>query len=316
MSNPVVSLCIPTNGIIKWLIPVLESIYAQNVDEKLYEVVVTDNGRNLKFKNAINKYISTKTNFVYKKTSAEGFLNQIESFKITRGLFLKFINHRMVLLPGALQAFIDFALENMENKPVVYFSNGKLLNLRKEITVNNSFDKFVCTLSYWSSWSAGIALWKEDLALLDKIKFNNLFPHTDILFLRRDHEEYIVDNRILLHEIPTNWAFKGSYDLFNAFAVEYISIILNLFRDGNISKKTFLKVKRDNFSYISDRYIVYIFLKKKSSFDFTGYTDSINFFYSIFHVRVSVLRLPLLALQILIRRIKSKRIRKLQIAGE
>ena len=44
-----VSLCIPTNGVSEWVLPVLDSIYRDNVPENLFEVVVTDNGNNQAF---------------------------------------------------------------------------------------------------------------------------------------------------------------------------------------------------------------------------------------------------------------------------
>ncbi|MCR5757842.1 MAG: hypothetical protein K6F95_08040 [Selenomonas sp.] len=40
--NYLLSLCIPTNGIIELVFPVLDSIYAQGEDESLFEVVVCD----------------------------------------------------------------------------------------------------------------------------------------------------------------------------------------------------------------------------------------------------------------------------------
>ena len=53
---PLISLCIPTNGIIEWVFPVLDSISAQKVDEQLFEVIVTDNGTNIDFYNQMLKY--------------------------------------------------------------------------------------------------------------------------------------------------------------------------------------------------------------------------------------------------------------------
>lgn len=32
MSNPLISLCLPTNGIIEWVFPVLNTVYSKNVD--------------------------------------------------------------------------------------------------------------------------------------------------------------------------------------------------------------------------------------------------------------------------------------------
>ena len=56
MNKPVLSLCMPTNGVIEWVFPVLESIYCQNVDETEFEVIITDNGDNKPFKEKIIEY--------------------------------------------------------------------------------------------------------------------------------------------------------------------------------------------------------------------------------------------------------------------
>ena len=53
MSKPLVSLCIPTNGVVEWVFPVLDSIYNQIVDNALFEIVITDNGNNVVFKKNI-----------------------------------------------------------------------------------------------------------------------------------------------------------------------------------------------------------------------------------------------------------------------
>ena len=63
----VVSLCLPTNGIIEWVFPVLDSIYRQNVDDSLFEVIVTDNGDNEQFRLMMIEYAKDKNNLIYKK---------------------------------------------------------------------------------------------------------------------------------------------------------------------------------------------------------------------------------------------------------
>ena len=54
MSNPIVSLCMPTNGVIEWVFPVLDSVYEQGCDNKEFEIIITDNGNNKEFKVIIN----------------------------------------------------------------------------------------------------------------------------------------------------------------------------------------------------------------------------------------------------------------------
>ena len=47
--QPYLSLCIPTNGVIEWVSPVLNSIYDEKNPIGEFEVIVTDNGNNEEF---------------------------------------------------------------------------------------------------------------------------------------------------------------------------------------------------------------------------------------------------------------------------
>ena len=73
MSRPLLSLCIPTNGVVEWFFPVLDSILSQGVDSKLYEIVVVDNGNNPVFKERIKEYNSKSESLVYRE-SAKPFI--------------------------------------------------------------------------------------------------------------------------------------------------------------------------------------------------------------------------------------------------
>ena len=53
MKNPILSICLPTNGSVQWVIPTLRSVYEQGVDLSLFEVVITDNGENSKLAEAL-----------------------------------------------------------------------------------------------------------------------------------------------------------------------------------------------------------------------------------------------------------------------
>lgn len=279
MNDYLLSLCIPTYGVEEWVFPVLDSIYSQGIDETLYEVVVTDNGNNENFKNRARKYAESHENFVYKETQSFSFLNEIDSYKIASGKFIKFINHRTLMLPGALQKLLSFVMQNEETKPCVYFSNGVLKF--KGIKEFSTFDEYVLNLSYFSSWSTGMAFWKEDFERIDaQEQFNELFPHTNILFHERKKTKYIINNEVLLEELPTNGIAKGKYDLFFAFAVEYVAIILSLLRSGDITVATFEDVKDKNLSFLANLYIDYVFLKRECSYDLSSLKESIKVFYS------------------------------------
>ena len=73
--QPILSLCIPTNGAVEWILPVIESIYSQGYDTDKFEVVITDNGKDSQLPAYISKM--NYPNLCYKQTSAEGFLNLV-----------------------------------------------------------------------------------------------------------------------------------------------------------------------------------------------------------------------------------------------
>lgn len=56
MSNTILSLCMPTNGVVEWVFPVLDSIFEQGCNSSDFEVVITDNGDNIEFKEKIKEY--------------------------------------------------------------------------------------------------------------------------------------------------------------------------------------------------------------------------------------------------------------------
>jgi len=278
--SPLLSLCIPTYGVSEWVFPVLDSIYDQNCKEEEFEVVVTDNGNNKEFCDEIKRYQCDHKNLIYKKTEAKLFLNEIESYKNANGLLIKFINHRTILLPGTLDYFIEFVKKHGDRKPVTYFANGELYK-KPDIVECGDFNEFVKNLGYLSSWSTGMAIWKEDFNRFDFTKpFNELFPHTTILFDQTKRDNYLIDNRIMLSEMNVGSAKKGNYDLFYAFSVEYPGILCDLLRHGDIDFDTFDKVKRDALECVTRFYWRFVVKKEACSYDLSGIYKYIDVYFS------------------------------------
>ena len=59
------SLCLPTNGIIEWVFPVLDNIYEQEADQSEWELIVTDNGDNKEFYEKMTAYAAEHENLIY-----------------------------------------------------------------------------------------------------------------------------------------------------------------------------------------------------------------------------------------------------------
>lgn len=291
MKNTILSLCMPTNGVIEWVFPVLDSIFEQGCNSDDFEVIITDNGDNAEFKKKIKEYGLGRENLYYYETKALPFINEIESYKRANGQLFKFVNHRTKLVKGALQRLIDFAKYNAEKKPIIYFSNGVLKRENKSYAYE-TFDDFVRNLSYWSSWSTGMTIWKEDFEHLpeDVERFNELFPHTNVLFAERNKEEYIIDNSIIFDEIPQGKKPKGTYDLYYAFGVEYPGIILDLLREKSIKSDTFKAVIEENLEFLAGLYFGYNIRKNYCSYDLNGFNGMIGIFYSRKQLQKKVLK--------------------------
>lgn len=276
-----VSLCIPTNGIIELIFPVLDSIYAQGVDESLFEVVVCDNGDNEEFRRLIIEYADRHSNLRYGRTDAPVFLSEPESYKMATGKFIKFINHRTKLLPGTLAYLIDFvrAHSGETEPPIVYFSNGSLQQ-KPQILHFSRFTDFVCGLKMCGTWSTGMAIWKKDFGRVSPDEmYNELFPHTTILFRER-RREYIIDDTALLYEIPVGHGNKGKYDVFYAFAVEWLLILGGLLRSQDITPQTFFRLKRETLKFCLGLAIRFKVLRQPCSYDTSTFAESMRIFYS------------------------------------
>lgn len=288
MNDILLSLCIPTNGISEWVFPVLNSIYEQASDLNKFEVVVTDNGNNCDFYSKMREYCSHYRNLCYEKNTSQGFTNQIDCFKLAKGKMIKFINHRMPLLKGALDYLISFAEKNLDTRPVTYFSNGELL-LGNHCKCLSNFDLFMKHLGYWSSWSAGIAIWREDLNKIDFEKqYSITFPHTVFLFSNTEATSYIINDKKLTVEIASDPTQKGKYNLFYAFGVEYIDILNDLLKKNKISFGTYETVKKGMMHFLSMLLYKYVIKKEATSYDLQNYKEHIQRNFNYYTILVDV----------------------------
>lgn len=284
---PLISLCLPTNGVIEWVFPVLDSIYNQEVENNLFEVIVTNNGSNQQFDLMMLKYARSHDNLVYKKTDAYMFHNQLEALKLASGAYLKFVNHRGVFQDGSLKKMIKIITENIDDKPVIYFGNGALKN---DEYLLNSFDSFVGTLKRNASWTTGVGIWKADyVKISDDVRIDKISPHSSILFSERKKTKYLIENFVFSKDIDTDASKKGTYDLFKAFAVEEVTIALNLFIDGDITAKTFKTVKNDYRAFVSELYYMYIIKKEPCSYDLNGFDNSMGIFFTKSEIYIGIL---------------------------
>lgn len=272
-NQPILSLCIPTNGAIQWVLPVLNSIYNQKYDLSKFEVVITDNGKSSQLASYLKDY--DYPNLRYIVTTDEGFLNLVTSLKEGRGLFCKMINHRSVLEPGTIEEMIELVERYEDSQPVIYCSDGNVKGM--EIIECKDLDQFIANLSYWASWSAGIGFWKKDIEQIGSVELDKMFPNASLLLNLRKESSYVIWNK--KYEQMGDDAGKGGYDLYDTFAVHFLDIIKGLLVDGRISQQTFNAVKNDLFGFLTILYKNEAILPTKHTFILKDIKKSMQVYY-------------------------------------
>ena len=273
------SLCIPTNGVIEWVFPCLDSIYNQGIDENKFEVIVTDNGNTTTFALLMEEYTQKHTNIIYSKTNAYMFENQLEALKLATGDYYKFVNHRSLFWEGRLEEMITFLEKNEKEKPVIFFANGAM-GWGPICESVDTFDNFVRKLGVFATWTSGVGIWSEDYKKLPKnFSFDKISPHSSILFSERNKNKYIINDRYWFKEIPSDHSKKGKYDLFKAFSLDEFIIIINLYRDGDISVETLKCVKNSFSDFLESLYCDFVLRKIPCSYDLSGFDKYTDIFF-------------------------------------
>ncbi len=278
--QPILSLCIPTNGAVEWILPVIESIYSQGFDNEKFEVVITDNGKDSQLPAHIAKM--DYSNLRYKQTTDEGFLNLVSCLKEGRGLFCKMINHRSVMLPGSIADMVSLVEKYKDTLPVIYCSDGNIKSDRDYIECPDT-DSFVRHLSYWCSWSAGIGFWQKDISNIPNIELNEMFPNTSLLFEIRKDSEYVIWNK--KYEQMCDDSGKGGYDLFQTFCVKLLDVLNDLRIRMKITSGTFIFVKRDLYKFLCNLYLNEVIMPTKHTFIVKNIKESMEVYYGNYYYR-------------------------------
>lgn len=271
------SICIPTKGRLEILKNTLDSIYLDyEGSHEEFEVVISDNSTDDLLPQMLSQY-DCHPNIVYEKTTSEGFLNSINALKMGKGMFLKLHNDYTIFKAGALSEMISFIKHEATAKPLIFFSNDEKGN--NKIARFNSFDSFIYDLSFLNTWSTGFAIWKEDFHKYSRKEVNKIFPHTSLMLYQYEKKSFVINDVSLFSNQEVNK--KGGYNLFNAFAVQYLKMVEDCLKQKQISLRTFKHIKQDLFK----KFLVVWYYNTKVAinqytFDLSDIKASITVFYS------------------------------------
>ncbi|AWK07569.1 glycosyl transferase family 2 [Flavobacterium crocinum] len=222
----------------------LESIYSDANYSKVslddFEVILSDNDPNREIECLLIEF--PFENFFYFNTQCDGFLNSYFVLAYGKGEFLKLHNSQEIFQKGSLLNMIGFIKTFNKSRPSIFFTSGFLGNGR--IINYDRFDDFMSNLSYWSSWSNGFGIWREDFDMIKgKTKMNTLFPHTSLFLTQYNKKAFVINDEPLF---KTQFVKKrGGHNKFQAFSIEYPSLIQSSYDNKQISLETKKKIFKD-----------------------------------------------------------------------
>lgn len=278
MEELLLTLCIPTNGAAMWVENVVKSIYRQHCNESLFEVIIVDNGGSTDIDAFVRQY--GHDNLKYIQSDINGFSNQVAALKYGNGKYIKLLNHRSLLVEKGLDDLLEMVNQFKETRPVIFCSNGQIGRERYDICGN--FDEFMQKLSFWSSWSEGVGIWKEELCLIDNLALNQLFPAASLLFGVSSPSDYVIWNGV--YEKQQMADRKGGYNFFYAFSVVFLDMVNGLRQDGRISISTFNGIRKSLYrNYLIGYYYKLVVAKNNYTFDLSDIRKNFTVYYNHFY---------------------------------
>jgi hypothetical protein len=274
-NRPLVSICIPAFGRLQYVRRTLTTIYNEAKVDSIcledFEVILSDNDPQRSLLSLGDEF--PYRNFAYHNPTCEGFMNSFYALSFGHGELLKLHNSQELFNKGSLKAIIDSAYRYRKEKCLLFFSSG-LLEIG-QVLITNSFDEFIDRTSYFSSWSNAFAIWKEDFDRVKNIQtLNKLFPHTSLLFSQTNKSKYIIDDRPLF---TTQFIKKrGGHNKFEAFTIEYPSILDCSVIEGAIQESTRLNIIKS----LRDRFLPQLYfnvkIAKRETFASDGFKTNIK----------------------------------------
>ncbi len=273
--KPLISICIPAYRRCDIVKKTIESIYSQNIDFNEFEVIVSENDNDKQLESLMKVFVEKYPNFSYHFSNCEGFMNSYYSMTYAKGDLIKLHNSQSIWLKGSLKKTIDIVKQYREEKPLIYFSDGRRMNFN--IQKFESFDSFMYELSYFSSWSNGFSIWREDFEINKNIDLNHYFPHTSLFLSQYNKKKFIIDDRVLYgyQKVPK----KGGHNMFESFSVDYTGLIENEKLLGHITKNTCNHIKRGVVYDFLPTLFYLVFVAKKDTYDSSNFRTNLKKYY-------------------------------------
>lgn len=301
--NPVYSICIPCYKRVDLVRNTLNSIYIGNSDVPLsdYEVVISDNDPDADVE-LLAKEFSKYENFYYHMTDCEGFMNSYYALCYGKGDFLKLHNSQILFRPGVLKTLIEEVKACKEKRTLFFYTSGLLYKFNS--CHYNDFEDFMSALSYWSSWSGGMAIWRDEFEKVKGTELNRLFPHTSIFMTQYGSCDFCINDKVI-YEVQ-RVKKRGDHNKFEAFTIHYPSLIDRCWREGHISKRCKERILSDVYRKFIPTLLFNKYVARIETFDATGFRENCRRYFPAYAYWIAWLNVICVPFRMLYRKILLK----------
>lgn len=245
-----VSICIPTYNRAPYLKKCLDSLICQpEFLQGEVEIVVSDNCSTDHTREVVQSYKEKYSNIQYYRNE-ENLKDKNFPRCLMRGngILRKLSNDTLLFKKGSLELLCNAVREHKKIRPLLFFGNGNLKNIKKKENVQTStLNDFFYDVSFLSTWIGAFALWADDCENLIQSEekcSTSLWQVWELCHLLQKDRPAVLYNE---HIMDVQYISKKdvSYGIFQVFYHNYLGIIQPFADLGAITQECFDYLEKD-----------------------------------------------------------------------
>ncbi len=249
-SEKILSICIPTYNRGTYLKKTLEN-YINCTSFNEIEIVISDNCSTDDTETIVKSFTDKYSNIKYQKLEQNigADRNITKAMLMGSGKYLKLQNDNVYIKDEMLTKILDIIKNNMStNVQLLFYQNNQFHS--NETIVCKNINELVSAASFWITWIANFGIWRAEFENLE-----NKNRCADLRFNQVDWTLRMIDKKTetIIHFDDFYYLnedkYKGGYNLFYTFSVDYLSIYDEYLNTGKLDKKIFEKEKYKSMRY-------------------------------------------------------------------
>ena len=168
MTQPLISLCIPTYNRATILEATIKRIVSYDSFDSSVEIVISDNCSTDNTQTVCDQYVTKYDNIKYYRNQENTLdYNFIQALDRGRGIYLKLLNDWCYPTEEGLAAMKCFLSDNINRHLPVFFTSGWVRSKNIQVITCNNLDDYVKEVSVMVTFNNLFGVWKSDWDALE-----------------------------------------------------------------------------------------------------------------------------------------------------